>query len=314
MEEFLSPETHAPARGGPGENLEQPMTPSEADAVFESFLKQLDQEKAQRFHEHLVLVEDKQELNSATAFSQYVLHGRRLITMIGEVHDHAWVCGSHPVSVADYITKTVERNRLCRVLLELNPGADAATIGSEAIRDTAIGLHRIGRSDAIVPVDVRRFFLGAGQHMLYNTVFLPSMRPEEIANLFIEPFFQKAREDGGLFSLARDEYSEATALYLVRTYVPQLEANFRRTAGRLGSLPTSEIQKLLKDDWKEVVDFYILRELLKESETDEYVLVIGDMHYIHLQKSLELLATLIGPNQTHKGAGNCVKLFKTYRV
>ena len=71
---------------------------------------------------------------------------------------------------------------------------------------------------------------------------------------------------------------------------------------------------MLKDNWKEVVDFYILRELLKEGETDEYVLVVGDMHYAHIQKSLDLLTTTIGPNQTHKGAGDCVKLFITYRV
>ena len=44
MEEFLSPEEEFL----PSENLEQPMTPGEADAVFESFLKQLDQETPRR--------------------------------------------------------------------------------------------------------------------------------------------------------------------------------------------------------------------------------------------------------------------------
>ena len=309
-EESLSPELEFL----PLETLEQPMTSSEADAVFENFLVHLDQEKAQHFREHLIMVEDKQELNSATAFSQYVFQGRRLITMIGELHGHSWACNDHPVSIAEYITETVKRNKMCRVMLEINPDVDPSTLGSDAIRETATSLHRIGRGDAIIPVDVRRFFLGAdGQHILYDTVFPPSMPPEEIAHSFIEPFFKKAREDSGLFSLMKEEYSEAAALYLIRTYVPRLEANFRRTASQLRSLPTFKIQNMLKNDWKEVVDFYILRELLQESKKDEYILVIGHMHYMHIQKSLELLATLIGPNQTHKGVRNCVKLFRTYR-
>lgn len=310
-EESLSPELEFL----PLENLEQPMMSSEADAVFENFLAQLDQEKEQHFREHLVMVEDEQELNSATAFSQYVFQGRRLITMIGELHSHSWVCNGHPVSVAEYITETVKRNRLCKVMLEVNPGVDPSMLGSDAIRETSASLHRIGRGDAIIPVDVRKFFLGEyGQHILYDTVFQPGMPPEEIAHHFIEPFFKKARDHPGLFSLMKEEYSEATALYLMRTYVPQLEANFRRTASQLRRLPTLDIQNMLKNDWKEVVDFYILRELLKESETNEYVLVVGNMHYMHIQKSLELLATPIGSNQTHKGVRNCVKLFRTYRV
>ena len=309
-EESLSPELEFL----PLETLEQPMTSSEADAVFENFLVQLDQEKTQHFREHLIMVEDKKELNSATDFSQYVFQGRRLITMIGELHSHSWSCNGHPVSIAEYITETVKRNKMCRVMLEINPGVDPSTLGSDAIKETAASLHGIGRGDAIIPVDVRRFFLGAdGQHILYDTVFPPSMPPEEIAHRFIEPFFKKALEDSGLFSLVKEEYSEAVALYLIRTYVPRLEANFRRTASQLRSLPTFKIQDMLKDDWKEVVDFYILRELLQESETDEYTLVIGHMHYMHIQKSLELLATLIGPNQTYKGVRNCVKLFRTYR-
>ena len=315
--------------------------------ALEHFMQQSDQD-GQRGR-HLVIVDECRELNSATSFSQYTLNGR-LITMIGELHDVSWECPNSPVSISDYVIGSVTRSGGCQVMLELNDymldvllrhvkdtgeQVEPDVMGSEAIREIIVGLFNAGRHDAIRPVDWRSFFLTPrGQHLLYNVDWAadgsyeqtaPSSsnyNPETIGNQFIEPYFAKQRADGRLFSIHVDDYDPNAARFLVDTYVPKLERNFTDTANLLRQVPTTtaatkrlldKVQARLKDNWKEVMDFFVLRELLKTRGSDEVVIILGDMHYRHMQPIIRRFATIIGQNQTDKRAGRCVKLAQTYR-
>ena len=292
-------------------NPEQPM--KNENAVFDAFFQKLDTEKEDRFKKHLVLVEDRAELMSVTSFSQYVVNGNRLVTVIGELHDVSWGCQNQQVSVGSYVLARAANNSRSKVLLEVNPGVDPTSLGSHGIREVAAGLRAIGREGSMQPIDTRTYFLGgAGQTELYQTTFSSAMSPQEIGLKFIEPFFAKAREDPALFSL-HGKYPSRVARYLVETYVPSLEERFRKTASMLGHLSNEQIQLDLKHLWKDVMDFFVISEILRESEIDEYLLLVGDEHAKHIQPILQRFATKLGLTQTGK-RGDCVKLFRTFRI
>lgn len=276
------------------------------------FLLQADREK-KTGGKHVILVESKIQLNSAVAFSQYIYQDRILLTLIGEQHEHSWKCSHPSISVADYCEQAVKRNPRCKVLLEYNKGDDPLGIGSEAVRGVYASLNRIERVDAIIPFDVRAFFLGIqGQGDLYSGGFGKYNEWEEIRQTFIEPYFQKQRDNPTLFSLS-PEYPKKASDYLINLYVPDLTKTFHNIAGMFSNRSPQEVHLALKHAWKKVVDFYILRDILeKNDDVDEYIIILGNEHYLNLNIVLPGLASPL--NKQEGSPDKCVNLYQSYHI
>jgi hypothetical protein len=284
-----------------------PLSEEEERVEMGKFFAQLDLEK--RTGKHMLFVETPYQLESVTAFSQYIFKDIRLITLIGERHNKSFPCEDPSISIAEYCRKAVVRNPRCRVMLEYNKGDDATRIGSEAVRSTFAVLTRAGKAGQIIPFDVRAFFLTPkGQNDLYSSDY-GRYQPDEIGPVFIEPFYQKQIEDKNLFDL-RGSYDQIIIEYIMRVYYPDMRRSFEEATRLLEA--NQKQHQVLKDSWKKVVDYYILAEILRNDDIDEYIIVAGDAHRANIQYVLNYFTIQLN-NQTGR-KGDCVKLFETYRI
>lgn len=272
------------------------------------FLQQLELEK--NVGKHIVFIQSNIKLNSAIAFSQYAYETVRLITMIGELHTQKWTCLGWNMSVVDYCIGSVQRNPKCKIMLEYNSNDDPTRIGSDAIKETYAGLERIGKLDAIIPFDFRSFFLTPiGQGRLYDRK-IDHMQWEEIGKQFVEPFYARARENPHLFDL-QGQYKPSIRSFMEKNYLPDIDSGFRYITSMFGIWSKKEVQSALKDAWKKVADYFILREVLRHDVLDEYIIVLGKAHYENLSTILsnaaqELVRQIGNPKE-------CVNLYQTYR-
>jgi len=278
---------------------------------LEKFLQRLELEK--RIGKNLLFVETNTQLESTVAFSQYIFSDIRLITMIGEIHEKSWTCPNRSITVSEYCKQAVQHNPNCRVMLEYNGGDDATRIGSEAIRDTYTALDKIGKLKNIIPFDSRSFFLGVEGHRdLYGDGYKKHTGSwEKIFSDFIEPFYQKQRDYAELFKLTGD-YDREIKNYLETTYFLDMDQTFKDIAAMLGHVQGSEVHRALKDAWKKVSDFFILRDLLKNDNVDHYIVIVGKSHYNNLKNILSTTALRL--NEQTGSSDKCVELYQTYRI
>lgn len=293
--------------------MEKPMSELEEDELFNTFLRQLELE--QNIGRHAAFVQNYQTLNSSTSFSQYNFNNIRLITMIGELHEQVWDCPQPHTSISEYCKQSVERNPNCKIMLEYNGGDNPMTIGSQAVRDTYSILTRIGRQDAIIPWDYRAFFLTPeGQDSLYGNYNRYLQSWEDVFAWFIKPFFDKQRNDPYLFALNPQEYNPNIINYMI-TYRQEIETKFRSISELINSHQPNiagRVHLELKEVWGNVADWYILRNLLRNDNIDEYILIVGQAHYTNLRKRLTETANLLN-EQSNKNRLDCVQLFQTIR-
>lgn len=294
-----------------GINKTQRELEKESEDEMKKFQDQLDLEK--KLGKHLIFIQSGIKLDSAFSFSQYIFKNIRLITMIGEKHEKSWPCPKPSISISEYCRQSVVRNPKCKIMLEYNKGDDATRIASKAIRDTYSELNRVGKLNVIIPFDVRAFFLGVeGQIDLYGLGYNKHATSwEQLGNDFIEPYFSKFRTEPKLFALEEENYDSYIRQYL-DNYLKKIEQTFRNIASYFNKIPGGKIHQMLKDVWKDVADFFILKYLLRNDDnTDEYIIILGMSHYDNLIKILK--DTTI--NLVHRigDSKDCVKLFQTYR-
>lgn len=277
---------------------------------LDNFFAKLELQK--RVGKQLLFVETDNQLESSVSFSQYIFSNMRLITLIGERHDKAFGCNSNGIPISEYCNNSVTRNPKCIVMLEYNSVDDPLRIGSEAIRTTYNTLNKAGKTNQIIPFDTRSFFLSSrGQNDLYGDGYNAYNTTEKIGNAFIEPFYQKQRENPKLFNL-EGNYDKSAKKYLLHTYYPDLQKTFEYIAISLNKGNPKDINQMLKDAWKKVADYFILRTILKNDDVDEYIIVVGDSHRINLQ-AVFTFPFFTQLNNQHGSSGNCVRLYQTYK-
>lgn len=294
-----------------GINKTQRELEKESEDEMKKFQDQLDLEK--KLGKHLIFIQSGIKLDSAFSFSQYIFKNIRLITMIGEKHEKSWPCPKPSISISEYCRQSVVRNPKCKIMLEYNKGDDASRIASKAIRDTYYELNKVGKLNVIIPFDTRAFFLGVeGQTDLYGLGYNKHATSwEKIGEDFIEPFFLKSRADPKLFTVEEENYDSYIRQYL-NNYVKKIEKTFYKIASYFNKISGEKIHQMLKDVWKDVADFFILKYLLRNDDnTDEYIIILGLAHYDNLTKILKDTTR----NLVHRigNSKDCVKLFQTYR-
>ena len=261
--------------------------------------------------QNIVFIERQLNLNSALTFFQTIYKNTRLITLLGEIHDKTWTCKPPFINISDYCLERVSKNRNCRIMLEYNPSADPERIGSEAIRTVYTLLNRMeGGINYIIPFDFRSYFLSPqGQSFLYDF----DWRNESITNNVIEsnfvlPYFEKYKN---AFQLEPDKYDQSIYNYLIGPFLTDITQTFNAIGSQIRqNYSINHIQLSLKEAWKKVADFFILREILKNNQINEYIVILGNKHFENLRVILANMATEI--NYQQGTPQNCVKLYHTY--
>lgn len=280
---------------------------NENDDDIEYFFRSIDMYK--KLDKYLPFIEGEVKLESVVSFSQYIFRDIRMITMIGELHNKNFSCKGESISIAEYCKRAVIHNPKCRVLLEYNKGDDPTRIGSQAIRDTFIELTKIGKSNQIIPFDVRSFFITQrGQNDLYSQEYRRySLR--EVENAFIKPFYKKQRENSKLFDL-KGSYDENIRRYMLHQYFPDIINSFETASNMLKH--NQNPHQVLKDCWKKVVDYYILAAILRKDDINNYIIIFGNAHHVNIQNVLSSLITRLNSQSGNKE--ECVRLFQTYQI
>lgn len=276
----------------------------------EALLDQAIEQNRKYCGQNIVFVESSISLNSVVYFSQHVFKHTRLLTLIGEIHHKTWECPSPSTTIAEYSKKCVMRNPKCKVMLEYYYQMDPERIDSHGIRTTFTALKNIGKTNAIIAYDPRVYFFGVqALKDLYFKGIDNYQTPEQIGQTFIEPYFQRLRENPTLFSL-NGNYDPKIANYLMNSYVPDLTENFYTIAIMLQqNKPRNQIQLALMETWKKVTDFFVLRTILTNDNTDEYIIILGTKHHENLSLVLNNMTSKIV--ERSGSPQNCVNLFET---
>ena len=273
-------------------------------------LKELDFEEKTK--KTIVTIETKEQLNSAVAFAQYLFKDIRLITIIAEKHTKTFSCEKPSITIAEYCKRKILDNPNCKILLEYNEKNDPLQIESHSIRSVFAELKHINKTNHIIPIDIRSDFItNILQNVLYdnNCNEYYKYKPEEIGQKFIEPFFQNAIK----FKLDENLYDESIKKFMYDKYYKDILDSFYEAATILRNNGNSRI--VLKDTWKKVMDYFILKYILRNDDIDEYIIIVGDAHYNNINTVLSGGDIFIQLNeQNGKNSSDCVKLFQTLRI
>lgn len=131
--------------------------------------------------EHVVFCDTDAYIWPLTSFSQFIIEGNRLVTLIGERHQALCRDGSEPecgirpppgsLTVAQYAVRSAMANVGTKVFLEVDDAACSETlavIGSRPIREASCSLQEYGLWNQAVTYDTRNMFLGEkGRLALY---------------------------------------------------------------------------------------------------------------------------------------------------
>ena len=293
------------------EVINQEMTPIEFEGVYSeevinqemsNFEKKLDSEKKL----NLVAWQLNDTLHSAVSFDQYFIEGKKLITVIGEYHQQEFGCADRQtLSIAEYAIKVVNRNPKAKILLEYQPGWDPSDINSIPIRDISIEVP-----DRAMAFDRRWEFLTRALEDLYKKN-LVGYTHQKIHQVFIDSYFQGLNENK--FQIDKNLYDKDTCTYLDKVYIRDLTSNFlflSNTISNQKNINTVILPKL-QHIWKKVADFFILKEILKNTDLiNEYVVVVGEYH----RQNIASILNRFRINTQTGQEGDCVELFSTFIV
>lgn len=276
------------------------------DEDFGKFLAQLDLEK--NSGKKVLFVQGNFYLAGAVAFYQYILHVKKLVTLIGEFHSMSFGCENQPITIADYCLDRVRKNPKCLVLLEFNRNADMRYIYSDVIQQIYHVLKSDGKENQIFPYDFRSWFLSTKlQGELYSN------RPITNYQQYIDPYYTtKLNGDASPFELNEANYDNFTVNFM-KQYFMQINSKFHDIAMLFTkNRHHKELRGLLRHAWALVCDYFILREILmKNSPFDDFIIISGEFHRKNLSHQLlENNAYSIGEQVGQEG--KCINLFQTY--
>ena len=265
-------------------------------------------EKEQEIEKNIVFIEKNLNLNSAFKFLQTIYKQNRLITLIGELHNKSWTCNPPHIDISQYCVDRVSNNNNCRILLEYHPSIDPTTLGSEAIRTTYTALSRMNIArEYIIPYDYRTYFLGHEMQYILYQFWDTNISYNNIKSKLINPYFEKFQ---GVFELY-DSYDPNIGFYLTQTYIQDINNHFLSILNNISSKePKNHIRLELMQVWKKVADFFILREVLRNDDINEYIVIMGNKHLDNLRIILEKISNEI--NYQEGNSQNCVKLLHPF--
>lgn len=291
--------------------------------LSESCKKNMKEKTGKCIGKYTVFKETKHVLESAVSFSQYVVNCNVLVTLIGEKHEKTFKCNSpSSLTISEYCTKAVNRNKNCRIILEYYCGgenikADNPTqLNSDSIKNTYIQIKKNGKEKQIIPLDYRPAFLTrCGQDNLYGDGWKKYKNHEKIKKAFIDPFWKGLDK----FGMKNPQFYSSEVRDFLNLYYKEICLVFKNIELYVSKNDTDleNIKRKLFDAWKLVTDYFIIRKILKQDNLgiDEYILILGEAHRVNIQMLFEKLNPLVQRigNTQFGQKGKCVKLYKTFR-
>lgn len=255
----------------------------------------------------IIFVSKNYLLKDITDFAQYIKNftydknKNKLITIIGELHGININCEQDEnnekdeikeIDIVEYI-KYVSKDVNKKVILEYDKYSQPEGILYGNINKIDNEINETNTNIKKNPIDFRRQYLGVNkQDILYSDPNLYLYSKEDILKFYIDPFFLYVGEKTK-FITGEENYNEIVDI-LYTDYLPKVGDQFNKLAVFINN----EWDKLDKNNkkiavhnlkvlWAQLGDFYILRELFKEEDIDEYIILIGKAHYYNIKKYLD---------------------------
>lgn len=254
-------------------------------------------------------------LEGAISLSQHVYNGRKALTLIGETHTDVIKCPRPRTTVPTLIVGSLNSNPKARALLEFPPKAteeQVMRINSPNLVESVRQAKEDGVLSQIIPVDYRDEFITTElKDILYHRPDqLRRFTDRDVYERLVDPFYQKYRK----FDLDPKLYSPAIYNYLQRTYLFDIDVGFKEFLKHLRSWPDDfeKFSLMLKHLWKKVVDYFILKEVLKNDDVNEYIILMGEEHAKNLREILKKVTVQLGGETQHIRGKKCFKLSRTF--
>ena len=277
--------------------------------------------------ENIVFVESDEFIDSAVSFSQYIFGGKRLITIIGELHTTPFQCPQPSMTIAQFCKNAVSRNNKCRVLLEYNR-LDKDCPPSEwtecEVLTTSYNALKESNESQMIPSDMRPSFITRqGQNILYgtHTRMNPTSMDDEykyIRENFVKPFTEKfeikniemdsRHQSKTPKFLFQQEHHPCIYEFFKVYYLNFMLIPFKYIINLIkikqpiynddGTEIPGGIYERLKQAWAAVSDFFIMMSLFKiNDKIDECILIVGDGHRANIQRAFEYINDKIKTQQ-----------------
>ena len=270
--------------------------------------------------EHIIFVESQDFIDSAVSFSQYIFDGKRLITIIGELHTTPFQCPQPSITIAQFCKNAVSRNHNCRVLLEYNKSDNVCPPSEwsecEVLRTTYNELKESNESQ-MIPSDIRPSFITRKeQNYLYGTTHTrmdpTSMHQEykyireKFVNTFMKNFEIPSLEIPVLLQKKTPKFLDQKNFHPIiyeffkYYYVNHMIVRFQNIDKLIrekqaiylpdGREVQGSIYERLKEAWAAVSDFFIMKSLFTINDNiNEYILIVGDGHRFNIQRAFEYI-------------------------
>jgi hypothetical protein len=271
--------------------------------------------------EKIVFVESQEFIDSAVSFSQYIFDGKRLITIIGELHTTPFECPQPSMTIAQFCKNAVSRNGKCRVLLEYNKSDDKDCPPSEwskcEVLTTTYNELKESNASQMIPSDIRPSFITRKeQNYLYGTTHTrmdptsmhqeykyirdkfvnPFMTTFEIKSLEIPVLLQKKtpkffdQKNFHPFIYEFFKYYYVNHMIVMFQHIDKLIREKQEIYLPDGREVQGSIYERLKEAWAAVSDFFIMKSLFTINDNiNEYILIVGDGHRYNIQRAFEYI-------------------------
>jgi len=255
-----------------------------------------------------VFIDSDTKLNDIVSFSQYIIGDRKLITIMGESHGYTKQCPGENINVEDYCLECVKMNNNCYILCEFSfnslPPKHIFLLVNEVLKKIT--------KDRIIPIDVRSIFLGLKNFNNFGNQSLKLWSSaKKCKKLYLDTYYDNLHH----FRIDKSKYGKEEYKCL-KTYNRSLCAEAKEISSLLGKINIS--QNLLYF-WSNIMDFFILKYILSDDDTD-YILLAGDNHRINLESILDKtqFATCINKQTIRNGEeideNNCVSLYNSMLI
>lgn len=260
---------------------------------------------------NIVFRETNIQLQSAINYSQYIFTEKKLVTLIGEIHGVEFTCNTeNQQDITQYALNMIQRNAKSLILLEKHEHTPNEAYYSRPIREIDSTLKQYNQEHRAVNFDWRPFLIGfEALDIIYGNK-IPNYNEDTLVNQLIKPVYKRWKR---AFALEPSLYTRHGYEFLNDRYLVDLDNNFKYITKLLEEKQRQDIPRLFKEVFMKITDFFILRELLKNDDIDEYLIVVGEQHRYNIQ-------TIFNPpmfiriNQQEGRPDNCVNLFETYRI
>ena len=264
----------------------------------------------------IVFIQKKYLLKDITDFAQYIRNftydekNNKLITIIGELHGKTIDCEENEENeeneesketkvekvkefdIVEYI-KNVSKYFNKKIILEYDKYSQPKGISYGNINKIDKEITIESNPNIIkIPIDFRRQYIGVeAQDKLYNSPDIYLYSKDEILRTYVDPFYTNVGEKTKYIK-GEENYNELVNI-LYTDYLPKVGDNFNKIAiyirdnwDKIDEKNKKITVHNLKVLWAQLGDFYVLREIFKEEDINEYVILIGKGHYYNITKYL----------------------------